>query len=93
MRFKEIKRQANNAQAKNALEAESKDRLFAIREGQKQVYQMVEYMKRRSEDERKDLDTHNLTLQSLLYGKDYFSKEVHFCKEYKTPNLQQALTP
>jgi hypothetical protein len=62
MRFKEIKRQANNAQAKNALEAESKDRLFAIREGQKQVYQMVEYMKRRSEDERKDLDTHNLTL-------------------------------
>jgi hypothetical protein len=54
---------------------------------------MVENMKRRSEDERRELDTHNLTLQSLLYGKDYFLKEVHFCKEYKTPQLQQALHP
>jgi hypothetical protein len=48
---------------------------------------------RRSEDERRELDTHNLTLQSLNYGKDYFLKEVHFCKEYKTPHLQQALHP
>ena len=52
---------------------------------------MVEYMKRKSEEERKELDNHNLTLQSLLYGKDYFSGEVHFCKEFKTPNLQNAL--
>jgi hypothetical protein len=52
---------------------------------------MVEYMNKKSEEERKELDNHNLTLQSLLYGKDYFSGEVHFCKEFKTPNLQNAL--
>ena len=69
------------------------DRLLKIRAGQRRIYQMVENMKRRSEDERRELDTHNLTLQSLLYGKDYFLKEVHFCKEYKTPHLQQALQP
>ena len=44
-----------------------------------------------SEDERRVLDNHNLTLQSLLYGKDYYSKEVHFCKEFKTPNLTNAI--
>lgn len=54
---------------------------------------MVELTKKKSEDERKDLDSHNLTLQSLLYGKDYFLKEVYFCKEFKTPHLQQALKP
>ena len=69
------------------LESQNKDRLLKIREGQKEVYLMVELMKRQSEDERKKLDNHNLTLQSLLYGKDYFSGEVHFCKEFKTPNL------
>jgi len=75
------------------LDTTNKDRLLMIRAGQRRIYQMVENMKRRSEDERRELDTHNLTLQSLLYGKDYFLKEVHFCKEYKTPHLQQALHP
>jgi hypothetical protein len=75
------------------LDTSNKDRLLMIRAGQRRIYQMAENMKRRSEDERRELDTHNLTLQSLLYGKDYFLKEVHFCKEYKTPHLQQALNP
>jgi len=39
------------------------------------------------------MDTHNLNLQSLLYEKDYFVKEIHFCKEFKTPSLQSALKP
>ena len=64
-----------------------RERLFKIRVGQKDIYQMVEYMKVRSEEERKEFDSHNLNLQSLLYGKHYFSGEVHFCKEFKTPNL------
>ena len=33
-----------------------------IREGQKEVYQMVEYMKVKSEEERKEFDNNNLTL-------------------------------
>jgi uncharacterized membrane protein YfhO len=52
---------------------------------------MLEYMKAKSEEERKEFDSNNLNLQSLLYGKHYFSGEVHFCKEFKTPNLQNAL--
>ena len=52
---------------------------------------MLEFMKAKSEEERKEFDSNNLTLQSLLYGKHYFSGEVHFCKEFKTPNLQNAL--
>ena len=64
-----------------------------MRTSQRSITQIVETMKRKIEEERKDLDSHNLTLQSLLYGKDYFLKEVHFCKEFKTPNLKQALQP
>ena len=44
-----------------------------------------------SENEKKEMDQHNLTLQSLLYEQDYFAKEIHFCKEFKTPNLKLAL--
>ena len=82
-----------NAPILESLDTNNKERLLMIRAGQRRIYQMVENMKRRSEEERKELDTHNLTLQSLLYGKDYFLKEVHFCKEYKTPHLQSALHP
>ena len=32
-------------------------------------------------------------MQSLLYGKDYYHKQVHFCKEFKTPQLAQSIQP
>lgn len=70
------------------LDMRNKMRVILIRSGQRQIFQMVEHMKRKSEEERRELDSHNLTLQSLLYGKDYFLKEVHFCKEFKTPHLK-----
>ncbi|TNV84672.1 hypothetical protein FGO68_gene6114 [Halteria grandinella] len=99
-RYKELKQRklANAgdptiAQQVKELDVRTKMRLLVIRSGQRSIFQMVEHMKRQSEDERRNLDQHNLTLQSLLYGKDFFLKEVHQCKEYKTPNLQQALTP
>lgn len=67
------------------LDARNRLRLQLIKTGQRQIYQMVEQTKRDSEEEKKRVDSHNLTLQSLKYGKDYFLKEVHFCKEFKTP--------
>ena len=47
--------------------------------------------KKQSESELKEIDHHNIVLQNLQYEKDYFVKEIHFCKELKTPNLQLAL--
>ena len=73
------------------MDARSKMLLLDIKSGQKTIYQIVDATKKESEEERKEVDNRNLTLQSLLYGKDYFLKQVHFCKEFKTPNLQEAL--
>jgi hypothetical protein len=64
-----------------------------VKTGQREVLQIVESTKRQSEDERKELDSQNLNLQSLLYGKDYYLKQVHFCKEFKTPLLAQCILP
>lgn len=51
-------------------------RLLEIRSGQRQIFQMVERKKRQCEEERRDLDKDNLDLQSLLYGKDFYLKEL-----------------
>jgi hypothetical protein len=61
--------------------------------GLRELCESAEDTKKMSEIERKEMDHHNITLQSLLYEKDYFVKEIHFCKEFKTPQLQQALQP
>ena len=41
-----------------------------MKTGQREVLQIVENIKRQSEDERKELDSQKLKLQSLLYGKE-----------------------
>ena len=43
--------------------------------------------KKDSEIELKEIDYHNIVLQNLQYEKNYFDKEIHFCKELKTPQL------
>ena len=75
------------------MDVKTKYRMLLVRAGQREALQIVENAKRKSEEQRKELDLQNLSLQSLLYGKDYYLKEVHFCKEFKTPNLVQAINP
>ena len=33
----------------------------------------------------------DLRLQSFLYEKNHYQKEIYFCKEYKTPQLDRVL--
>ena len=40
---------------------------------------------------RKDTDDDNLRLQSFLYEKNQYQKEIYFCKEYQTPALDLVL--
>jgi hypothetical protein len=49
---------------------------------------MVDLTKREADEKRKDMDTNNLKLQSFIYKKNYYEKEINFCRELKTPNLQ-----
>ena len=69
------------------LASENVDRLLFLKNSQRELAEMVEGTKKVSENERRQVDSHNLTLQSLLYEKDYYVKEIHFCKEFKTPYL------
>jgi len=55
------------------------------------LHERVAASKKDSELERREMDAQNLALQSLLYEKDHFLKEIHFCRELKTPQLKQAL--
>lgn len=61
------------------------DKALILQSAEKKLHLYIEQCKQESEQEKKAIDMHNLTLQSLLYEKDYFAKEIFFCKEYKTP--------
>ena len=36
-------------------------------------------------------DDVNLTLQSFMYEASHYQREIYFCKEYRTPELDQVL--
>lgn len=57
----------------------------------RQLQDIIEGVKKANEQERSAVDANNLTLQSFLYEQSYFLKEIHFCKEFKTPQLKKAL--
>eukprot|EP00347_Sterkiella_histriomuscorum_P007800 403347513 len=68
-------------------------KLLEMKSFQRQIFEIMELQRKVADQERQEMDTHNLNLQSLLYEKDYFKKEIHYCKEFKTPQLQQSLKP
>jgi len=48
---------------------------------------MLEETKLQGELQRKETDDCNLALQSYLYEKSYYIKEIQDCRNTKTPNL------
>jgi len=47
--------------------------------------------KRQAEAKRKETDDVNLNLQSFMYERNHYQREIYFCKEYKTPQLDQVI--
>ena len=52
---------------------------------------MLEEHKVQGDFQRKQTDDFNLQLQSYLYEKSYYTKEIHACRETKTPNLDKVV--
>ena len=52
-----------------------------------------EKSKRDCDKFRDELDEKNLELQSIIYQKNYYEKEINFCRELKTPFMKAALNP
>jgi hypothetical protein len=88
-KFVELKKAGKDSKSEpfKSLSKENLDKILFLKSGQRELNEMVESTKRASELERASVDEHNLALQSLTYEKDYFKKEIHFCKEFKTPQL------
>ena len=66
------------------------ERMNVIAESKSQlrlVLDLLEETKVQGEFQRKETDDCNLTLQSYLYEKSYYLKEIHDCRETKTPHL------
>lgn len=47
--------------------------------------------KKQAEAKRKVTDDVNLTLQSFMYERNHYQREIYFCKEYRTPELDKVL--
>ncbi len=47
--------------------------------------------KRQAEQQRKETDDYNLSLQSFQYERNHYQREIYFCKEYKTPQLSLVI--
>ena len=58
----------------------------------RQVIDHVEDRKRDGELQRKETDDFNLQLQSFLYEKSYYTKEIHLAREFKTPKLDKVIS-
>lgn len=54
--------------------------------------QRVLERKREADRQRKATDDVNLSLQSFLYEKNHYEKEIYFCKEFCTPQLDEVLS-
>ena len=52
---------------------------------------MVMERKKQAEGQRKVTDDVNLTLQSFLYERNHYQREIYFCKEYRTPELDKVI--
>ena len=47
--------------------------------------------KKLDENARNQADIDNLQLQSLLYEKNHFENQIHYCRQYETNNLEKVL--
>ena len=53
-----------------------------IKSAIREITQIVIDRKKEADKLRKDTDDDNLRLQSFLYEKNHYQKEIYFCKEY-----------
>ena len=57
----------------------------------REITQQVIDRKRQADAQRRATDDINLTLQSYLYEKNHYQKEIYFCKSFQTPELDLVL--
>ena len=67
------------------------DTLAEIKSSMRELTQQVMERKRQAEAQRKVTDDVNLTLQSYMYEASHYQREIYFCKEFRTPELDQVL--
>jgi hypothetical protein len=54
-----------------------------LKENNRAVHQEIETRKEETSSHKKKLDQLNLQLQNLLYEKNYLTKEIFLCKEFR----------
>jgi hypothetical protein len=62
-----------------------------IKASVREINQSVMEARKKAESQRKETDDINLTLQSFLYERNHYQREIYFCKEFKTPELDQVI--
>lgn len=89
----ELKRQGKSSDDEQVkqMHAETIQLLALNKSCMRTVIDTVETLRRQCENQRSATDDHNLTLQSYLYETGYYEKQIHFCKEYKTPQLDKVI--
>lgn len=73
------------------LDAETMQAVAESKSQLRLVLDMLEEHKVQGEIQRKQTDDCNLSLQSYLYEKSYYMKEIHACRETLTPNLDLVI--
>ena len=56
------------------------------------VIDLVDKLKMRSQSRRSATDDHNLTLQAYRYEISHYEKQIAFCQDYETPELDKVIT-
>ena len=67
------------------------DTMAHIKASVREITQSVMEARKKAESQRKETDDINLTLQSFLYERNHYQREIYFCKEFRTPELDQVI--